>query len=70
MRGPQRPLFLAGRAHRGSYPILPRSSGIGLLIGVLHLGGVAAIGLVADPRAVPDLGYLTAALRDAAAALG
>jgi WS/DGAT/MGAT family acyltransferase len=69
MRGPRRPMYLAGRSHLGTYPILPRSNGIGLLIGVMHLGGVAAVGLVADPRSVPDLAYLSSALGRSADAL-
>ncbi|MEV0290709.1 wax ester/triacylglycerol synthase domain-containing protein [Kribbella sp. NPDC050820] len=63
MRGPRRPLYLAGRAHLGTCPILPRSNGVGLLFGVVSLGGTTNFGLVADPLAVPDLEFLAAALR-------
>ncbi len=63
MRGPRRPLYLAGRAHLGTCPILPRSNGVGLLFGVLSLGGITNFGLVADPAAVPDLEFLAAAVR-------
>lgn len=62
MRGPRRPLYLAGRSHLGTCPILPRSNGVGLLFGVVSLGGITNFGLVADPLAVPDLEFLAAAV--------
>lgn len=62
MRGPRRPLYLAGRAHLGTCPVLPRSDGVGLLAGVVSLGGVTTFGLVADPLAVPELEFLAGAI--------
>jgi diacylglycerol O-acyltransferase / wax synthase len=63
MRGPRRSLFLAGRAHRSTCPILPRSDGVGLLFGVLSMGGTTTFGLVADPAAVPELDFLVTSVR-------
>ena len=62
MRGPRQSLYLAGRSHLGTCPILPRSNGVGLLVGLVSLGGVSTFGLVADPAAVPDLEFLSTAI--------
>ena len=69
IRGPRQPLYLAGRAHRGTCPILPRSNGVGVLFGALSLGGITTFGVVADPAAVPELDFLAAALRSVCAEL-
>jgi hypothetical protein len=69
MRGPRQPLYLVGRAHLGTCPILPRSNGVGLIVALVSLGGLSTFGLVADPAAVPDLGFFSAALRSVCADL-
>lgn len=62
MRGPRQPLFLAGRSHLGTCPILPRSDGVGALFGVVSIGGVTTFGIVADSGAIPELEFLATAI--------
>ncbi len=70
MRGPRQALFLAGRSHLGTCPILPRSDGVGALFGVLSLGGVTSFGIVADTGAIPELQFLATSIERAVAGLG
>lgn len=64
--GPQMPLFAAGAALVGSYPVLPLSRGQALAIGATSYNAGVFLGLNADRDAIGDLDVLAAELVGAA----
>lgn len=70
VRGPDRPLTLAGAAVTGIIPVAVGEAGnLTVSFTVLSYAGTVAITVVADPDRVPDLPALTRALRDEIASL-
>jgi diacylglycerol O-acyltransferase len=58
MRGPRRPIYLAGARHVVTYPLLPLAERLALFIGAVDIAGDIGIGLTGDARAVGDLELL------------
>jgi hypothetical protein len=68
--GPTEPRYLAGARMLEVFPVLPLIANEPLGVGALSYAGALTIGVVADRDAVPDLGILTAAMREDLEALG
>jgi diacylglycerol O-acyltransferase / wax synthase len=67
--GPQIPLYLLGRELRAIYPVVPLARNQALGVAIMSYHGRLGIGLVGDYDALPDLGDVAAALREAIARL-
>jgi diacylglycerol O-acyltransferase / wax synthase len=55
VRGPHRPLDLAGARHLATYPVPPIADGLALTVAIVSMGGAVAFGFLADWAAVPDV---------------
>lgn len=62
LRGPERPLRLAGSSLVEVIPIIPLIGNVTLGVGALSYAGAFTIGIVADRTAYPDLEVFTAAV--------
>ncbi len=69
MRGPKRTLYLAGRRHLVTHPVMPLGRGMVMMAGVTHLGDRWGCSLTVDPARVCAPGFLLAGLRTWAGAL-
>ncbi|MEU5717005.1 wax ester/triacylglycerol synthase family O-acyltransferase [Streptomyces sp. NPDC020403] len=67
---PRSALSLGGCPLRAVYPMAPLARGQALAIALSSYGGQVQVGLVADGKALPDLGRLAAAVHDELRALG
>jgi WS/DGAT/MGAT family acyltransferase len=67
--GPRTAMYAAGARVESIYPVIPISDGHALSIGVLTYDGGAHFCCYADPRALPGVERLAAALEDAIAEL-
>jgi diacylglycerol O-acyltransferase len=67
--GPQIPLYLLGRELRAIYPVVPLARNQALGVAIMSYNGRIGFGLIGDYDALPDLGDVGAALRDAIARL-
>src|SRR4029078_6279749 len=59
LRGPVKPLYLAGRQVRAILPIAVNPGNVGVSFDVLSYAGTLGITVVSDPDSVPDLTLLT-----------
>jgi diacylglycerol O-acyltransferase / wax synthase len=60
---------MLGLPYRTTFPVLPLSGNLGLIIGIADVAGSATISIAADPGIVPEAGFLAAAFTDALAEL-
>jgi hypothetical protein len=60
---------MLGLPYQTTFPILPFSGNLGLIIGIADVAGSATISIAADPGIVPEAGFLAAAFTDALAEL-
>ncbi|HET8672084.1 MAG TPA: wax ester/triacylglycerol synthase family O-acyltransferase [Thermoleophilaceae bacterium] len=60
--GPKEPLYMLGARLEEAYPIVPLSEEHALSVGVFGYNGHAHFGFYADPRALPDVAELPAAI--------
>lgn len=52
--GPDEALFFLGRRILGCYPMIPLPAAVGLSIAAVSMGGQMGIGIVSDPRLLPN----------------
>ncbi len=69
MRGPKRALFLGGRRHLVTFPVLPLGRGIAMMAGITHLGDRWGCSLTTDPGRIELPAFALSGLRRAAESL-
>jgi WS/DGAT/MGAT family acyltransferase len=62
MRGPEQPLYLLGRRAVEIVAIPPLSANAGLIVAAFSYAGSMTLGLLSDPKLVPDLGTIAEAM--------
>jgi diacylglycerol O-acyltransferase / wax synthase len=60
--GPQIPLYMAGRTVEAIWPLVPLSAGLGLNVCLTSYNGELFWGICGDPRLVPDIDAVAAAI--------
>ncbi len=63
--GPAEPQFLLGRRIVASYPMIPLPGMVGVSIAAISMGGTMGVGVISDPRLLPNPARLARAIEQA-----